>query len=91
MKVLTANRLLDGEAVWYAAEKGWIETIDGARPAGGGATCTKDEAWTSPMVTTASAKLSNNSRKGRLRNIDIAAAGADAWDRWRQWGAALEK
>lgn len=29
MKVLTANRLIDGEAVWYAAS-GWIETIDGA-------------------------------------------------------------
>lgn len=30
MKVLTANRLIDGEAVWYAAEHGWAETIDGA-------------------------------------------------------------
>ena len=30
MKVLTANRLIDGEAVWYCAEKGWIERIGGA-------------------------------------------------------------
>lgn len=30
MKVLTANRLIDGEAVWYSAEKGWIERIGGA-------------------------------------------------------------
>lgn len=29
MKVLTANRLIDGEAVWYAAD-GWRETIGGA-------------------------------------------------------------
>ena len=29
MKVLTANRLIDGEAVWYA-EGAWIETIAGA-------------------------------------------------------------
>lgn len=31
MKVLTANRLTDGEAVWYAAGRGWIESIDGAQ------------------------------------------------------------
>jgi hypothetical protein len=30
MKVLTANRLIDGEAVWYASGRGWIETLDGA-------------------------------------------------------------
>ncbi len=30
MKVLTANRLTDGEAVWYARGRGWIETIVGA-------------------------------------------------------------
>lgn len=30
MKVLTANRLGDGEAVWYATGPGWIETIEGA-------------------------------------------------------------
>ena len=30
MKVLTANRLSDGEAVWLAADHGWAETIDAA-------------------------------------------------------------
>lgn len=30
MKVLTANRLADGEAVWYAANHCWSETIEGA-------------------------------------------------------------
>lgn len=32
MKVLTANRLSDGVAVWYAAGE-WIETLDGAEAA----------------------------------------------------------
>lgn len=27
MKVLTANRLIDGEAVWFSAADGWTETI----------------------------------------------------------------
>jgi hypothetical protein len=30
MKVLTANRLSDGEAVWYSSGDGWIETLEGA-------------------------------------------------------------
>ena len=30
MKVLTANRLTDGEAVWYSDSNGWQETIEGA-------------------------------------------------------------
>lgn len=30
MKVLTANRLIDGEAVWYGEDATWIETIQGA-------------------------------------------------------------
>jgi uncharacterized protein DUF2849 len=30
MKILTANRLVDGEAVWYAADHSWSETIIGA-------------------------------------------------------------
>lgn len=30
MKVLTANRLIDGEAVWYAGDDRWIETLAGA-------------------------------------------------------------
>ena len=27
MKILTANRLVDGEAVWLAADHSWVETI----------------------------------------------------------------
>ena len=27
MKVLTANRLGDGEAVWWSSEAGWVETL----------------------------------------------------------------
>lgn len=30
MKILTANRLIDGEAVWYAPDHRWAETIAGA-------------------------------------------------------------
>jgi hypothetical protein len=30
MKVMTANRLTDGEAVWLAADHSWAEGIDGA-------------------------------------------------------------
>ena len=30
MKVLTANRLIDGEAVWLAPDHSWSETMDAA-------------------------------------------------------------
>ncbi len=30
MKILTANRLTDGEAVWYSTDHSWSETIDNA-------------------------------------------------------------
>ena len=30
-KVLTANRLVDGEAVWFGTGGQWIETLEGAR------------------------------------------------------------
>ncbi|MEO3997770.1 DUF2849 domain-containing protein [Mesorhizobium sp. CAU 1732] len=30
MKVLTANRLIDGEAVWLASDHSWAETIHAA-------------------------------------------------------------
>ncbi|MCV0394298.1 MAG: DUF2849 domain-containing protein [Rhizobiaceae bacterium] len=33
MKVLTANRLIDGEAVWLAADHSWSETIAAAEVA----------------------------------------------------------
>lgn len=35
MKLLTANRLSDGEAVWWSDDLGWISRIDGATPAEG--------------------------------------------------------
>jgi Protein of unknown function (DUF2849) len=34
MKVLTANRLTDGEAVWFSKDRVWAETIDQAVVAG---------------------------------------------------------
>ncbi|MGI6854753.1 DUF2849 domain-containing protein [Mesorhizobium sp. 1B3] len=33
MKVLTANRLIDGEAVWFAVDRSWAETIGRAEVA----------------------------------------------------------
>jgi len=33
MKVLTANRLGDGEAVWFSKDGGWSETIRGSEVA----------------------------------------------------------
>jgi hypothetical protein len=27
MKILAANRLLDGEAVWFSTERGWVKRI----------------------------------------------------------------
>ena len=33
MKVLTANRLIDGEAVWFGSDQLWHETIDYAEVA----------------------------------------------------------
>ena len=33
LKVLTANRLTDGEAVWFGADGQWIETLQGAEAA----------------------------------------------------------
>ncbi|MFC4624670.1 DUF2849 domain-containing protein [Daeguia caeni] len=30
VKVLTANRLIDGQAVWLGADGKWLETIEGA-------------------------------------------------------------
>ncbi|MDW6025736.1 DUF2849 domain-containing protein [Mesorhizobium sp. BAC0120] len=33
MKVLTGNRLTDGEAVWYSRDGRWLETLAGAEVA----------------------------------------------------------
>lgn len=30
MKILTANRLVDGEVVWLAQDHSWVSAIDGA-------------------------------------------------------------
>ncbi|PSJ55598.1 DUF2849 domain-containing protein [Pseudaminobacter soli (ex Li et al. 2025)] len=30
MKILTANRLTDGEAVWFSTDHRWIESIEGS-------------------------------------------------------------
>lgn len=38
MKILTANRLSDGEAVWLAADHSWSEAIDAAELARDAAT-----------------------------------------------------
>ena len=34
MKVLTANRLSDGEAVWFSKDRKWVETIADAQVSG---------------------------------------------------------
>lgn len=38
MKILTANRLVDGEAVWFSAAHRWSETIEGSEIAADKAT-----------------------------------------------------
>jgi len=53
MKILTANRLSDGEAVWYAAGRGWIETIEGSDVA-------HDKAGEAELETIGQAGLARN-------------------------------
>lgn len=53
MKILTANRLRDGEAVWLAADHSWAETIEGAEIA-----C--DEICTEKLVRAGRAALLKN-------------------------------
>ena len=43
MKILTANRLIDGEAVWLASDHSWAETIHAAEIARDDATIEKLE------------------------------------------------
>ncbi len=38
MKILTANRLIDGEAVWLAADHSWARSVDAAEIARDAAT-----------------------------------------------------
>ncbi len=53
MKILTANRLTDGEAVWFTAEDGWAETIRNAQVA-------QDKAAETLLETIGAAALQNN-------------------------------
>ncbi|MFU0505965.1 DUF2849 domain-containing protein [Pseudaminobacter sp. NGMCC 1.201702] len=53
MKVLTANRLTDGEAVWYSATHEWVERLDGAEIA-------RDRAAVERLETIGNAALSAN-------------------------------
>jgi hypothetical protein len=53
MKVLTANRLIDGEVVWLGSGEAWIETIDGARIA-------RDKASEEALQAIGKAALANN-------------------------------
>ena len=53
MKVLTANRLTDGEAVWFSQGLGWAETIDAAELAA-------DKAAEAALEQIGKAALANN-------------------------------
>ncbi|PSJ55685.1 DUF2849 domain-containing protein [Kumtagia ephedrae] len=53
MKVLTANRLTDGEAIWYAGARGWAETIAEADVAG-------DKAGEAELEAAGKAAFANN-------------------------------
>ena len=53
MKVLTANRLTNGEAVWLAADHSWTPTIQGAEIA-------LDEATEEKLIRAAKAALCKN-------------------------------
>lgn len=53
MKVLTANRLTDGEAVWFSHGRGWAETIDVAELAA-------DKAAEAALEQIGKAALANN-------------------------------
>ncbi len=53
MKILTANRLTDGEAIWLAADHSWTETIHGAEIA-------RDEATVEKLERAGKAALCKN-------------------------------
>ena len=53
MKVLTANRLTNGEAVWLAADHSWTPTIQGAEIA-------LDEATEEKLIRAGKAALCKN-------------------------------
>lgn len=53
MKMLTANRLIDGEAVWLASDHSWADAIQGGEIA-------RDEATVERMERTGKAALLKN-------------------------------
>lgn len=53
MKILTANRLTDGEAVWFSSGQRWAETIDGSEIAA-------DKAGEERLEAIGKAALENN-------------------------------
>lgn len=53
MKVLTANRLIDGEAVWLTPEHSWSEVMDGAEIA-------RDKAAEEKLEAVGAASVRNN-------------------------------
>lgn len=53
MKMLTANRLIDGEAVWLARDHSWADAIEGGEIA-------RDEATVERMERAARAALLKN-------------------------------
>lgn len=53
MKILTANRLTDGEAVWFSRDNRWIETI-------GGSEIAADKAAEERLEAIGKAALQNN-------------------------------
>lgn len=67
MKVLTANRLTDGEAVWFAMDQSWAETIHVADVA-------RDKA--------AEARLERIGQEGLARNevVDVNVIDVDIVD-----------
>lgn len=67
MKILTANRLTDGEAVWYSSAKGWAETIDGAEIA-------RDKSSEDRLELIGKAALNNNEVVD-VNLIDVNLAG----------------
>ena len=67
MKVLTANRLTDGEAVWFSAGRRWVETIGEAEVA-------SDKAAEERLEAAGKAAFANNEVVD-AELIDVALAG----------------
>ncbi len=68
LQVLTANRLSDGEAVWWSADNRWSETLHGAEVAA-------DEAAADELSIIGKAALAAN-RVVDVNLIEVEIAGA---------------